>query len=47
MESIKEDTIRDEFLKGQGFRVLRVHAKAVRETPTNVITKIKEHLEMT
>ncbi|MDP2215783.1 MAG: AAA domain-containing protein [Methanolobus sp.] len=46
MESIKEDDIRDEYLKGQGFRVLRVPAKAVRETPTNVITRIKEHLEM-
>ncbi|MDA0525451.1 AAA domain-containing protein [Methanococcoides alaskense] len=46
MESIKEDNIRDEFLKGQGFRVLRVPAKAVRETPTNVITRIKEHLEI-
>jgi very-short-patch-repair endonuclease/GTP cyclohydrolase I len=43
-ESIKEDNIRDEYLKGQGFRVLRVPAKAVRETPTNVIARIKQHL---
>jgi very-short-patch-repair endonuclease len=46
VESIKEDNIRDEYLKGQGFRVLRVPAKAVRETPTNVITKIKQQLEL-
>ncbi len=46
MVSIKEDNIRDEYLKGQGFRVLRVPAKAVRETPTNVIAKIKQELSL-
>lgn len=46
MVSIKEDNIRDEYLKGQGFRVLRVPAKAVRETPNNVIAKIKQELKL-
>lgn len=46
MESIKEDDSRDVYLKGEGFRVLRVPAKAIRETPTNVIVKIKQYLEM-
>lgn len=46
MESKKEDDSRDVYLKGEGFRVLRVTAKEVRETPTNVIVKIKQYLEM-
>lgn len=44
-ESIKRDDIRDEYLKGQGYKVLRITTKAIRETPANIIASIKKELE--
>ena len=36
-----EDSARDAFLKGKGFRVVRVPARAVRETPSVCIENIE------
>ncbi|WP_462273583.1 AAA domain-containing protein, partial [Methanohalophilus sp.] len=45
-ESIEIDNIRDQYLKSQGYKVLRVPTKAIRETPTNVMDNIKQELNI-
>ncbi len=40
------DRSRDSFLQAQGCKVFRTPARAVLETPHNVIIKIKEELEL-
>ena len=41
----QEDALRDNFLKGQGYLVIRIHCKDVFEKPTDTIARIWEILE--
>ena len=46
-QTVTGDASRDTFLRGQGyFDVLRIPAREVRETPSSVIRKIEEKLEL-
>jgi very-short-patch-repair endonuclease len=40
----QQDKARDAFLKAQGYEVLRTPARAVMETPFEVLHSIKEHV---
>ena len=46
IEGADRDRSRDAFLMGQGYKVLRVRTRSIRETPRDVLRKIAEALEL-
>ena len=45
-DSVIQDKIRDEFLRSEGYKVIRIHTKDIRDKPAVVAHDIKEILEI-